>query len=209
MRTSVLLLSAIVCWTLTASVTGKKDVSRTRKATSVGHRFPNFEGTTLWGQQFDHTRFKGRVTLVHVWKLDCHWSMKGIPEYSAIVDSISDPRFQMISMAPQTRVDLRRFYGPDSIASVPSVHRSTSSLIPHYDVLPMCTPLRKQPAYGPQDDCSTLEDLLGVIGYPVVLIVGPDGVIRYREEGFPINATSLEPDMRLFKIELDSMLKVL
>ena len=209
MRTLPFLVAAALCWALTTSVTSTKDPARIRKATSVGHRFPKFEGTTLWGRHIDQSLFKDRVTLIHVWKLSCHWSMKGIQEYSAMVDSITDPRFQMISMAPQTREDLGSAYGPDSIAPLPNVHRSASSRVPHYDVLPMCTPLRRPPAYGPAFDCRTLEDLLGVIGYPLVIIVGPDGVIHFREEGLPLDVATLQPDLRGFKHDLDSLLRVL
>jgi thiol-disulfide isomerase/thioredoxin len=185
----------------------KKRMHRAREATAVGKPFPDFSGTTLNGRQIDGGVFRGRVTLVSAWRIGCAFCMLEIPEYNSLVDSIADPRFQVISFAPQTRGELEEFYGSDTSKAPAAARYQMGIPVPKYDVLPMCSKKREKDPNVLTVQCDALEDLLGADGFPVTFIVGPDGTIRHRHDGLLADPITLQPQLGRFKAELDSLLR--
>ncbi|MCB9182588.1 MAG: redoxin domain-containing protein [Flavobacteriales bacterium] len=194
---------------LCAAIPGRKKVERAREAASVGRPFPEFRGVTLRGHPVSDSVFQGRVTLVSAWRIGCFWCMQEIAEYNALLDSVEDPRFQILSFAPQTREELDGFYGEDtSLASV-AVRNLYGAPAPSYDVVPMCEQKRENAPEALVVQCDALEELLGADGLPVTLVVGPDGFIRHRHDGMLAEAASRRIDLRGFRRELDSLLRAL
>ncbi|HRD51027.1 MAG TPA: TlpA disulfide reductase family protein [Flavobacteriales bacterium] len=175
----------------------------------MGHSFPEFSGNSLRGETWSNALFKDKVTLVSFWRIGCGACMLEMPAYDALLDSIRDRRFRIISMAPHTPDELEDFYSTESDASIAQVRNAMGGIIPRYDVLPMCSTKRfKKPGeLGVQ--CGTLEKLFGADGFPVTLIVGPDGIIRHRHEGLPVDRSTMRPALDGFRRELDSLIRAL
>jgi peroxiredoxin len=194
---------------LSASAPTKKRVSRGRESAAVGKPFPEFHGTTLFGNNVDGTVFRDHVTLVSAWRIGCAFCMLEIPEYNALIDSITDPRFQVLSFAPQTRDELVNFYSDDTSKAPAAARYQMGTPIPKYDVLPMCSKRREKDPNTLTIQCDVLEKLLGADGFPLTFIVGPDGIIRHRHDGLLADPVTFRPRLGRFKQELDSLLRVL
>ncbi len=186
----------------------RTSASRARTLASVGLPFPEFSGTTLEGSTVDNGIFRNKVTLVSAWRIGCEWSLVEIAEYNHLYDSIRDPRFQMISMAPQDRNDLRGHYDKYGSADIGGEDR-VMPVVPHYPVVPMCVEGSTSAAAPGDGRCTALEELVGAEMYPITFVVGPDGVIRHRHDGLMVDPETLKPDLSEFKRELDSLLTVL
>ena len=206
MRLSQMMLILGATALIGAGIPGKKKVARRLAETSVGRPFPAFSGTTLQNRAVDNSMFKDHVTLVSLWRIGCTWCMLEIPVYNALGDSIRDPRFQIFSMAPHTMDELVSFYSDDTTQVPALVRQAIGAPPPAYDALPMCSTKREKDPYTLSLQCDALEDLLGVDGYPVTFIVGPDGVIQHRHVGMYVDPVTYKPNMRSFLHELDSLL---
>lgn len=204
-----LLLVPLVAVLMAASLPLGRKGAKARAATAVGQPFPAFGGITISEAHWDNAIFKDKVTLVSLWRIGCTWCMLEIPYYDALLDSVNDPRFQIISLAPQTRDELAAYYSTGQDSPVAKARDAMHWMIPRYDVLPMCATKRIKKAGELGIQCSALEELFGADGYPVTLVVGPDGVIRHRHEGLPVDAPTMQPKLDDFRNELDSPLRVL
>jgi hypothetical protein len=191
----ILLFSAVLLFSCDA---GHRSIARARAGTNVGQPFPPFSGSTLQGERLDNSVFRDRVTLVSAWRVGCEWSQVEIAEYNRLRETITDRRFQMISMAPQTEEELQQFYGEPRDGTIHA---------PAYPVVPMCRETDEISEEAGR--CTRLEELIGAEVYPITFIVGPDGTIRHRHDGLLVDATTFEPDMSVFRQELDSLLRVL
>lgn len=205
---AVLLFSLSLMLTAMA-IPGNRRAAKARSATAAGQPFPPFNGTALSGATWNNSLFRDRVTLVSLWRIGCGACMLEMPAYDALLDSIRDQRFQIISMAPQTRDELAAFYSADPHSPIGRACAAMDWKAPRYDVLPMCVTKRFKKAGELGVQCSALEALFGNDGYPVTFVVGPDGVIRHRHEGLPMDMATMRPSISAFRQELDSLLKAL
>ena len=206
--TSKLLLVVAAC-SFAFTLPSKKRVDKKRQATTVGSAFPTFSTTTFQGSTWNNSVFTGKVTLVSAWRIGCSWCMMEIPEYNNMLDTIHDPRFQMISFAPQTMDEISNFYGEDTAFAPAAIRVGMGVPVPAYDVAPMCTKKREKDPHVLTVQCDALEELLGADGFPVAFIVGPDGVIRHRHDGMLADPETMRPKLDLFMNELDSLLRSL
>jgi hypothetical protein len=200
---AMIFLAGII--TLSSCDAQRGGILRSRQAASPGQAFPAFQGTTLNGRPVDNFIFEGHVTLVSAWRIGCEWSIVEIAEYNKLHDTLRDPRFQLISMTPQSREELSELFARHN-AGTPGF---PGELVPRYDVLPMCTEEHARPADAGDGRCTVLEELLGAEVYPITFVVGPDGVIRHRHDGLIVHPETFEPDITEFRLELDSLLRVL
>lgn len=182
---------------------------KVRAATAVGKPFPAFEGRTLGGEYWNNTVFQDKVTLVSLWRIGCTWCILEMPEYDRLLDSVRSDRFQVISLAPQTMDEVQGYYSNDSTLPAVQVRMAIGGIVPRYDVLPTCATKRETDPNVLTVQCSALEDLLGVDGYPATYIVGPDGLIRHRHIGMLVDPATHRPNMAGFRATLDSLVLAL
>ncbi len=144
---------------LAIALTGTSQALATSK---VGDRAPDFSATTLDGKRVSLSDYLGKKPVYLVfWATWCPNCLKEIPEINALKTKFNDRlAILAINVGINDSADAARKYQQEHHMQYPVVF----------------------------DDGSVISSAYGVVGTPTQLLIGTDGIIRYRGSKTPAGA---------------------
>src|SRR5688572_29206532 len=101
-----------------------------------GKPFPEFDLKSHSGKRWTNSELKGKVTLVSFWFIGCKSCMQEIPCLNMLKDSITDPRFQLISFARNTPKEIEMFVNKKYDTTVRAFKNYRSTRQMKYEIIP-------------------------------------------------------------------------
>ena len=171
---------------------------------------PQFSGISLSGKTWNTDSLKGKVTLFSFWFIGCMPCMNEINTLNQLNREYkNDKNFIFLSVAPQVREDLKLFN--DTSKNNFSDLRKVFHADPiEYEIIPTCIARkeRKDPTkFSLMVECANIVENFNVWGYPQIYISDKKGIIRFIHKGFVQDTSKSSQVFKMYKSEIDSLLK--
>jgi peroxiredoxin len=126
--------------------------SANERAATLNQPAPQFELTDLAGKTHRLADYKGKVVVLDFWYRGCGWCVRAMPQINQIADDFKDQPVVVFGMNTDQKTEDAKF--------------TADAMQLKYDTLLL----------GGQD--RTIVDQLKIRGFPTLVIIGPDGIVR-------------------------------
>ncbi len=75
----------------------------------IGARVPEFSATTFDGMNITSEYFKGKITIVNFWSINCTPCIAEIPGFNNVVDKYGHDKLNYLAIAPDDEKDIKNF----------------------------------------------------------------------------------------------------
>lgn len=131
----------------------------------VGEPGPDWTATSLTGQEFSNASLRGKVVILDFWYRGCGWCIRAMPQIKEVAEHYKKQPVAVLGMTTDRKEEDAQFI---------------------VDKLKLTYPnLRIPQEFDPKSLSRTgVSQDFGVRGFPTVIILDQDGVIRWKHSGY-------------------------